>query len=560
MKIARYFSAKRWAKFLGDRLEQQRRRVAARKLHDVWRDFEPLRSDPAGRVVLLDGMWLNPGYFLRLRLTLAALDRQGPIRLVGLLRTPADARQRRFLDQIGVREIVYSESDRPRPMAAYAEQAKALLASSASHADFLKIALPSNVPPYIWYDSVLSNLRDGQPDIRHPQWAKDLTELLAFIDTYNAILDRYAPQIVLSSHAWKNTWGSLVWLAVARGIETLGVTQVSEAIRIRRFRNQDDCHLPVEFLPKAVFDTLEAPVKHAMVRLGYAELERRQRSETSDVNIRFAYDKASRVVGRSAARERLGVRDDRPIGVIYGHSWFDFPHLYNMQNFTDFADWLKKTNEIIVGMPEKRWFLKPHPMETWYGGQTMKDIVSVSMPHISFLPHKIDTMTVMQAADAIVTVHGTAGLEASMQGTPVICADNSYYAQWGFANTAQSLDHYRELLSKVGALPQVDREKRDLAAACFLAAYGEPHDFAPTLRVPCDSRGALLYDGVRDIISAQRATMDAEVGRISAFLLQDTTDALSAWTFLTAAKRAADGAAPGIPAYVSFENAPHPAQ
>ncbi len=540
MKIARYFSRKRWAKLLDDQLEQQRRRVAARKLHDVWRDFEPLHSDPNGRVVLLDGMWLNPGYFLRLRLTLSAIERQGPIRLVGLLRSPADTRQRRFLDQIGVREIVYSESDRPRPMAAYAEQAEALLASAASHVNFLKIVLPSNVPPYIWYDSVLSNLRNGQPDISHPQWAKDLADLLGFIETYNGILDRFAPQIVLTSHAWKNTWGSLVWLAVSRDIETLCVTQVSEAIRIRRFRRPDDFHLPVEFLPKAVFDALEAPVKDAMVRFGYAELERRQRSETSDVNIRFAYDKASRVAGRNAARAQLGVHDDRPIGVIYGHSWFDFPHLYNMQNFTDFADWLKKTNEAIVAMPEKRWFLKPHPMETWYGGQTMKEIVSASMPHISFLPHKIDTMTVMQAADAVVTVHGTAGLEATMQGTPVICADNSYYAQWGFANTAQSLGHYRELLSQVGNLPQVGQEKRDLAAACFLSAYGEPHDYVRTLRVPCDSRGAMLYDEVREIIVAQHMFMDSEVGRISEFLLQSTVDALSAQTFIRAATQAED--------------------
>jgi hypothetical protein len=542
MKITRYFSPARWKVFLQGQIELHRRRVAAEKLDAVWRDFAPLQSDPNGQVLLVDGMWLNPGYFLRLRLTIDAIARSGPVRLIGLLRTKRDKRQRRFLDRIGVTEFVYCEGDARFPSAGHVARAKEMLAPVADHAGLLKLALPTATPPSIWYDSVLSNLRNGQPEIGHPQWTKDLAELLAYIDSYNAILERYRPTKVLLSHAWKNVWGSLAWLALAKGAEVLCVTQVSEAIRIRRFRRPDDFNLPVEHMTKAVYESLDASVKDAMVKLGYAELERRQRSQTSDVNIRFAYDTSARVLDRHAARAALGVHDETPIGVIYGHSWFDFPHLYNMQNFTDFCDWLKKTNDIVARETTTRWFLKPHPMETWYGGQTMRDIVSTSLPHVSFLPHKIDTMTVMRAADAIVTVHGTAGLEAAMLGTPVICADNSYYAEWGFAQTARSGEHYGELLSQLGALKPLDQYTRDVAAACFLAAYGEPHDYSQALRVPCDSRGAMLYDEVRDIVGTQDGAMRAEVGRIAEFLAQGMTDSLSAWTFLKAAESRAEQA------------------
>jgi hypothetical protein len=207
-----------------------------------------------------------------------------------------------------------------------------------------------------------------------------------------------------------------------------------------------------------------------------------------------------------------------------------------MKNFTDFVDWFRQTLDAIRRNDHVQWFLKPHPMEIWYGGQTMADLVKREPAHIRMLPHKIDTLSVMSAADTVVTIHGTAAMEAVAIGIPVISADRSYFSDWGFAHCAASAMQYGELLAQVGSLPRPDERRRDLAAACLVGAYGEPHDWASALRVPCDSLGHQLFDQVKAMVRQQGHDLEREVSRIDAFLRQKDFDSFSAWAFVRAAE------------------------
>lgn len=535
VKLSSAFSLAKWKKLIAGQVELRRRYAADDALDGVWAKLGPVALKPgAGKTVIADGLWFNPGYFLRLRLFIAALAEKEPIRLLGILRSRNDMRTRRALERIGFSQFIFIEDDAEFPVSGFMPEAQRLMATARTHADLIDFPLPGGVPAYVWYDSVLRKTNHGQPPLSHPEWARSLAEMLAYIAVYRRTLDTHDVGHIALSHAWKSDWGAMLWLALQKDVPVTCVTHFSEAIRLRRFVRPIDFDLPVEHLPRGVFEAMAPAEQAALSELGRIELERRQASQTTDVNIRHAYALEMRVTDRAGARAQMG-GTDRPIGVIYGHSWFDYPHLYHMRNFVDFVDWFERTVEMIREMPHIDWFLKPHPMETWYGGHTMADLIGELPAHIKVLPHHIDTLTVMTAADAIVTVHGTAALEAGAMGTPVIGADNSYYADWDFAYTATSQAHYRELLSKVGQLPRPDEAAKARALACFVCAYGEPHDAGGALRLPCDSGGSQLFKDIAGIASLP-APLAAETRRIRAFLDQSEIDSFEAWSFVVAAR------------------------
>lgn len=539
VKLASALSLEKWRKLIGGQIELRHRHAGDDALDALWARRGPVKLLPgAEKVLLADGLWFNPGYFLRLRLFIEAVASREPVRLLGILRSRKDRRMRRALERIGFSEFIYIEDDEEFPVVSFMAEAERLMAQAKTHADLINIKLPEGVPAYVWYDGVLKATRHGQPALAHPQWRRSLAEILAFIAIYRRTLDTVPVSCVALSHAWSTEFGSLLWLALSRGIQSFCVTLFSEAIRLRRFRKPIDFDLPVEHLPRHVFETLLPPEQAMLVELGRLELERRQASQSTDINIRHAYALEMRVTDPAGARKAMG-GSDRPIGVIYGHSWFDFPHLYHMRNFVDFIDWFECTVEMIREIGNVDWFLKPHPMEVWYGGHTMADMIGELPSHIRVLPHHIDTLTVMAAADAIVTVHGTAAMEAGAMGTVVIAADNSYYAEWDFVHTAKSRQHYGQLLAQVGKLPRPGDESRKHALACFATAYGEPHAAAGALRLPCDSGGSQLFRDVLNVVASDPAALAEEVVRIRAFLDQDEIDSFESWGFVVAARNRA---------------------
>jgi hypothetical protein len=182
-------------------------------------------------------------------------------------------------------------------------------------------------------------------------------------------------------------------------------------------------------------------------------------------------------------------------------------------------------------------------MEEWYGGYKMTENIGNLPAHVRVIANQVDTVTVMAAADAIVTLHGTAALEAAAAGVPVIAADRSYYSDWGFVHAASDTSHYRELLERVGRLPRPDAAQRDLAHACFALAYSGPDPQLGLLRVPCDSLGAELYDQVRAMVTENRNALGQEVDRLAEFLAQGRIDSYATHAVVKWASRSNTAAA-----------------
>jgi len=265
------------------------------------------------------------------------------------------------------------------------------------------------------------------------------------------------------------------------------VTGFCEGVRIRRLRTAEDFKTPVEHCSFVDFSRLSVSVRERIIERGRAYLAEREQGESSDINARNAFRPEKRSTDRATTRRILGVPEQGFLAVVCAPAWFDFPHTFAMHNFTDFLDWIKFTVEQISRSTSVTWLLKPHPCDSWYGGVRLADLVGNLPPHVHLCPEATDALTVQLAADAVVTVHGTVAIEASARGVPVLCADRSYYSDWGFARTAASLEDYGQALANIQSVtrPTGEQQKRAMAVAALSLAPA-PKALG-ILRTSCDA-------------------------------------------------------------------------
>lgn len=539
--IGRFADPARWRAYFDRLAENRRRRQLDNALDKAWAARGPVAISDGPDTVVADGMWYNPNHFLRLRLFVEARASRGPCRLLGVLRRRSDASARRALERIGFSDFMYLDEDAEFTTAGFHAEAARLLATVNSHSDFLALQLPRGLPAYIVYDSVLKLAKDPQPPLDNRLWRDCLAEALRDIAIYERELDRRKVTDVALSHPWKTEWGSLVWLALQRRIPAYHLTGFVEALRVRRFRTPDDYRNPVEHLPLAQFQALPAAVQAELSAMGAAELERRASGQSSDLNARYAYHPESRIGERVAARRALGGEGSRPIVVVYSHVWYDFPHTFGMSHFTDFRDWIEATLARVRVIDDVQWLIKPHPTEEWYGGFHLADIARDLPAHVKLLSTSIDNKTVLTAADCVVTVHGTVGLEAAAWGLPVVLADRSYFSDWNIAHVAADRADYLRLLGQAGRLEPPTTDQRDRARAAFGLALGKPPDDAGALPMRCDSQGTLVFEEVIGRARGADLILAAERDRLVRFLDQSGVDSFAAFHLIDMARRRVAG-------------------
>ncbi len=478
----------------------------------------PVGDPAADRVVLIDGMYDSPNHYFRLRLFLDAVSRNEVIRPVGVIRNSRERSQCHSLEALGVRDfLILDESGLSTET--FRPQARRLMSGVRSHSDLLALDLPHGLPAHIFYDTALKEVSDPQPPLSSDVWERYLAESLRDLAVYERFFDRNDVAHMPYSHPWKNEYATGFWLALSRGVPTYHLTAYLDTLRIVRFRDLADYPDKMEKLEYAAFRALPPGLRNDVKALGRGYLAERIQGNTTDINGSRAFDPDCRELDRARARQSLGADDDRPVGLICAHAWYDFPHNQEMTNFTDFIDWITVTIDTIREVEDVIWFLKPHPLESWYGGFRMADAAGDLPEHIRLLPEKSDSATSLAGADVVVTVFGTIGIEATAGGLPVITADRSYYSDWRFTHEAENRADYVRLLREAATLARPSRDKQDEAAAfAYFALAPHPED-AGLVRIICDSLGPEVPRFVtRQITEGNGDDYDREVETVANWL------------------------------------------
>jgi len=518
LNLSKYLSPGRWAERFRRDLNAIKMRHYRLKVEALFAANPIKRSGCIGpNVIIADGMWDNPNYWLRLRLFLGALPEAHSSHLIGVLRTHADKVQRRMLESMGFREFIYTEEHNLQP-SDFEHAAAKMLKDVKSHKDILSLDLPGGLPAYIYYDTVLKHAHHPRPALDDPLWQKSLAEVLCYGAVFADLFSNLNVTRVIVSHPWKSEYASLCWAGICHGAQSYHLTAYTDSIRIRRFSDQIDFASPIEHLPVSQLEMMSSAARSNYVSLGEKYLNDRSSGLGTDINVQYAFHPEKRQSNRSDARHALGVHDDTPVIVIYSHVWYDFPHTFAMTNFTDFLDWMQFTIDHIKNSPNTIWLLKPHPTDLWYDGFQLSDVADCLPPHVRICAANTDSLTTLIAADAVVTVHGTVGIEAAARGLPVIAADRSYYSDWDFSHLALSREHYASLLDEAQFLPPPNDEQRHRAAIFSYFAQAPHPDELGLVDMACDSLGWRLYADLLERYARGGQSLDSEQRAMSEWL------------------------------------------
>jgi hypothetical protein len=457
------------------------RSLLRRKLDAAFSRHLSLPSSSDGVAVLADGFWDNPNHFFRIRLFLEGVPVGKRHQLAALLRTPHD-RSRKTLEALGFTRF-FCLSDTPVTKADH-EAAAHLLGGVRNHRDLLTIELPAELPPDIFYDTALKLAKHPQPPLDSPVWAECLADNFRLHRFYKKVFGAVDVGYLVLSHPWKNEFGAALWEGLSRKIPCFHLNAMYEVMRIRRFDSHDDFFVPVEAMSGADFDAMPEAVQSAVAEAGLAYLEERATAgSNTDINQVMAYRNQQ---SGSELRARFNIPATRPVILVCCHVWYDFPHSFGMRNFTDFRDWIEAVLAAAFAKDNVTWLIKPHPTESWYGGFCLCELIGNPPDHVYVLPEDVSVSAALDIASAVVTVHGTVAVEATVRGIPVLCADKSLYSDWGFATTAVSRTDFLDWLDKVETLPVPDSGQIARAGAFAYLAVGPGEPDTGLLRFPAD--------------------------------------------------------------------------
>ena len=501
--------------YRANELSQWRRRGES-----ILADFMAAAEPRFTGAVLVDGMWDNPNYWIRYALFRAAVGSAGG-REIGVLGTYRAAEGRRTLERFGISRAMQVR-DLRGDMASHRRGARRLLAQTTTPADVLRWHLPHGVPADFVYDGILKRRRSASVDPDDRRLVGYVVEALASIAAAEALLDSDRFELVLLSHAVNFQFAALAWIAVSRGIPVVLLCGNYGVPRFAKLVEPSDLYDTTDRPKAADLDALPEARQGALAAIGSAYLEKRLGGRTDDMGARYAFQKASARVTRAALVERFGWDPDRPVVGVYASNWFDFPHPCGMTHFRDFLDWTQATLSVAQRQRRVNWLFKAHPCDQWYGGVTLSDLRPPldASGHVQLVPIDWNGSAVLHAMDAVITYHGTVGIEAAAAGKPVLVADRGWYHDAGFVTWPQSREEYLDALAadwwKAVDLPATRRRAQVFAGWYF----GRPA-WQRGFVLPDDPVQAPIYAQVPSLFGENREALRRELDTIRAWFASD---------------------------------------
>lgn len=298
--------------------------------------------------------------------------------------------------------------------------------------------------------------------------ARTLMEAAGSVAHSRALLDRYPVSAVVTGHRVYNDFGIPVRMAVDRGIPVYSRKPAARHFTVRRYATIEDTRhheyrMSVEELERFSPETLDriaATGKEWMDTRFAGQVDRADQQGLFD-----GFDVAMPRAGRRDLLEPLGLDPSRYTICALSHAFSDEAHAGSWSIYTDYYEWLEKTLEIAGRMPDVNWVIKSHPHNSHYGLEPVEEklVAAAGLPNVGLYPEECNLASLLDVADAIVTVRGSPALEFAVYGKPVVTAGDAWFSGWGFAHEPHDAESYERVLQDLPGLPLPTAKQRRMA-------------------------------------------------------------------------------------------------
>ena len=444
--------------------------------------------------VLLDGMWDNPNYWIRVNFFVSALKINKDL-IYGLLGKYRKSEVSRTFKNFKINQLIdYNKLIHNDSFSS--KKASDLLKATSKSNDILNWKLPYDFPPSWVYDAILKKQRRGEVNIADPNLHRYISEAISSIYAAEKIFKSNKFSLVLMSHNINYSYGSIVWLAIKYNIPVVILVGDMGALKFYKNLNKKDIFYSNNCLNLKQMTSISNKSRDRIRAIGKSYLNTRLNGKTTDLGSFLNYQKRDKKISRSEILSSFGWQDEKPIIVVYASNWFDYPHHCQMNNFRDFKDWIEFTILSAKNNKDVNWIFKQHPVDDWYGiinELSIENMLPSNSKNISLADPKWNGKSLMEITDAAVTYHGTIGIELTSIGKPVLVADVGWYGNIGFVQVARSRNEYQKMLNSKWwvEMNMIDAQKLALE---FAGWYFSLPDWQSNVVWPDDSQQSKIYD------------------------------------------------------------------
>lgn len=233
-------------------------------------------------------------------------------------------------------------------------------------------------------------------------------------------------------------------------------------IEMHIFKTPDDyvhhCRTPDKDLVEKVMDT---PTLYSRAE-NYLEFRILGQEQQHDVIRAYAKDKIE--VDRSWLVDSYHLDPCKKIVLVMSHILRDAPHAYPNMLFKDYEDWLIKTCVRLSQNPNINFLVKEHPSAPLYKEDGLIDkILKKHNFESKLLPKNVNTKSLFNSVDVVLTCGGTAGMEFPCYGVPVLVAAKPPYASFPYIRSPNILSEYYLELDRIHTYKKLSEDHIRLA-------------------------------------------------------------------------------------------------